>query len=265
MVESVPSFALIHNSIPISLSDQERLAPSVSVIRYGHSSQAIDGAVNATYRIVDTSDQGQLVAFDVMGHQWECMIPLLGTFQISNVLGALTAFLCSGGNLDRVIPALSNLKPLLGRMEHICSHNGGQIYVDYAHTPQGITLALQALRPCTKGKLGVIFGCGGDRDRSKRPLMGAAAAMYSDWIIVTDDNPRSEDPADIRQHILVGCPNAQSIAPRQEALRQAIACLQPGDCLLVAGKGHETTQIIGNHVLPHSDQECVRRYCQAMQ
>jgi UDP-N-acetylmuramoyl-L-alanyl-D-glutamate--2,6-diaminopimelate ligase len=260
MVTHAPCYALIHNSIPISLADQERIAPNVSVIRYGHYSQSIPGAHNATYRIVDTSAQGQMVEFHVMDQTWLSWVPLLGVFQISNVLGALIAFACSGGNLATVIPALSHLKPLLGRMEYICTYNGAHIYVDYAHTPQGLTLALQALRPCTKGKLGVVFGCGGDRDGSKRPLMGNVAAMYSDWAIVTDDNPRSEDPAMIRQHVLVGCPRAQSISPRQEALRQAMACLEPGDCLLIAGKGHETTQIIGSHVLPYSDQECVRRY-----
>jgi UDP-N-acetylmuramoyl-L-alanyl-D-glutamate--2,6-diaminopimelate ligase len=255
-----PAFALISNTIPLFTHDQKRIQSNVSVIRYGQNTGTISGVDNATYRIISRTFNSQRILFDVMGHQWESDIPLIGGFQIHNVLAAILAFLCTGGTLDQVIPALSNLTPVLGRMEHVAEYNGANIYVDYSHTPQGIEMALQALRPCTPGQLGIVFGCGGDRDALKRPLMGQAAQKYSDWVIVTDDNPRREDPFDIRQHILVGCPSALSISPRSAALAHAIDRLNPGDALLVAGKGHEKTQTIGHHILEHSDQAWIKAY-----
>lgn len=262
MVDQEPAFAIISNTVPLSISDQELISSSVSIIRYGNDTKAIPGAENATYRILGKTAKSQKVLFRVMGKEWETQIPLIGEFQISNVLAALLAFVCTGGKLDDAIPILSHLKPVLGRMEHVVEYNGANIYVDYSHTPQGIALALQALRPCTSGKLGIVFGCGGERDTLKRPLMGQEAEKYSDWVIVTDDNCRGEDPAEIRQHILVGCPSALSITPRPAALQYAIDQLAPGDGLLVAGKGHETTQIIGNHIIQHSDQAWIKEYCQ---
>ena len=261
MENRAPTFALISNTVPISISDQERIPPSISVIRYGHYTQAIPGAVNATYRILDSTAKSQRVLFHLMGQEFETMIPLLGAFQIHNVLAALLAFVCTGGEMSEVIPVLSQLHPVLGRMEHVTEYKGADVYVDYSHTPQGIALALQALRPCISGKLGIVFGCGGERDALKRPVMGQAAAQYSDWVIITDDNPRGENPVDIRQHIMVGCPSALSISPRTAALQRAMERLNPGDGLLIAGKGHEKTQIIGHHILKHSDQEWVMDYC----
>ncbi|MBM3631750.1 MAG: UDP-N-acetylmuramoyl-L-alanyl-D-glutamate--2,6-diaminopimelate ligase [Alphaproteobacteria bacterium] len=260
-----PAFALISNTIPLFTHDQKRIKSNVSVIRYGQDTGAVSGADNATYRIISRSFNSQQVLFDVMGHQWKSEIPLIGGFQIHNVLAAILAFVCTGGTLDELIPVLPNLTPVLGRMEHVAQYNGAHIYVDYSHTPQGIEMALRALRPSTPGQLGIVFGCGGDRDALKRPLMGQAAQKYSDWVVVTDDNPRREDPADIRQHILVGCPDAQSISPRSAALAHAISRLKPGDALLVAGKGHETTQTIGHHVLEHSDHAWIQSYCEKTQ
>ncbi len=262
LADQGPAFALISNSIPLFTHDHKRIKPNVSVIRYGQDTGAISGAENATYRIISRTFKSQRVLFDVRGRQWESDISLIGGFQIHNVLAAILAFICTGGTLDQVIPILSKLTPVLGRMEHVAEHNGANIYVDYSHTPQGIEMALQALHPCTSGELGIVFGCGGDRDALKRPLMGQAAQKYSDWVVVTDDNPRGEDPDHIRQHILVGCPSAQSISPRSAALAHAIDRLNPGDALLVAGKGHETTQTIGHHVLEHSDQDWIKAYCQ---
>jgi UDP-N-acetylmuramoyl-L-alanyl-D-glutamate--2,6-diaminopimelate ligase len=257
-----PAFALISNTIPLFTHDQKRMPSNVSVIRYGQDTGAISGADNATYRILSRTFNSQRVLFDVMGHSWESDIPLIGGFQIHNVLAAILAFVCTGGTLDQVIPILSRLTPVLGRMEHVAEYNGANIYVDYSHTPQGIEMALQALRPCTSGRLGIVFGCGGDRDALKRPLMGQAAQKYSDFVIITDDNPRNEDPVDIRQHILVGCPSALCLSPRSAALAHAIDGLNPGDALLVAGKGHETTQTIGHHVLEHSDIAWIKTYCE---
>jgi UDP-N-acetylmuramoyl-L-alanyl-D-glutamate--2,6-diaminopimelate ligase len=261
MVEKEPCYALIHNSIKIRPSDHECVPKNVSFIRYGPKDHAIVGAQNATYRIVEKTPQGQIVDFDCIQHRWTCLIPLIGHFQIDNVLAALIAFVCAGGKIESAISALSGLKAVLGRMEHVTTYQGGHIYVDYAHTPQALALALQTLRQYTSGKLGVVFGCGGDRDATKRPLMGQAAAEHSDWVIVTDDNPRNEDPDSIRKNILIGCPHADSIGPRSAALVSALQRLQPGDVLLISGKGHETTQTIGDHILHHSDQEWVRDYC----
>jgi len=260
LTENAPAYALIHNSIPLSLSDRELLSKTVSIIRYGQENQAIVGTENATFKILKSTSGGQYVAFAWRDHVWKSFIPLIGVFQISNVLAAVCAFVCAGGNIADVTTVLPLLKPILGRMEHVKTYNGAHIYVDYAHTPQGLLLALQALRSCTSGALGVVFGCGGERDALKRPLMGQVAAKHSDWVIVTDDNPRTEDPLDVRQHILVGCPGAESIGPRPAALRHAMEKLKPGDALLIAGKGHETTQTIGTHILHHSDQQWVREY-----
>ena len=133
--------------------------------------------------------------------------------------------------------------------------NGALVFVDYAHTPDALTTALTALRPHVMGRLVVVFGAGGDRDRGKRPLMGAAAAAAADLAYVTDDNPRSEDPATIRAAVLAGCPDAIEIGDRAEAILTAIDGLEPGDALLIAGKGHETGQIVGDDILPFDDVE----------
>jgi UDP-N-acetylmuramoyl-L-alanyl-D-glutamate--2,6-diaminopimelate ligase len=156
-----------------------------------------------------------------------------------------------------VFPALENLKGAKGRLELVGSSRGAPIFVDYAHKPDALAKALDALRPYVSGKLVVVFGAGGDRDRGKRPLMGAVAAENADRIIVTDDNPRSEDAATIRAAILAQAHGATEIGDRREAIRSAIAGLQRGDVLLIAGKGHETGQIIGDRTVPFSDHEAV--------
>ena len=153
--------------------------------------------------------------------------------------------------------ALEHLEGAKGRLELVGERNGAPIFVDYAHKPDALAKALQALRPYAKRKLVVVFGAGGDRDAGKRPLMGAIAAEKADRVIVTDDNPRSENPAAIRAAILAAAPGADEIGDRAEAIRAAIAALQPGDALLIAGKGHETGQIVGDQVLPFSDHEAV--------
>ena len=142
-----------------------------------------------------------------------------------------------------------------GRLERVGERNGAPIFVDYAHKPDALAKALQALRPYAKRKLVVVFGAGGDRDAGKRPLMGEIAANDADTVIITDDNPRSENPAAIRAAILASAKDAREIGDRAEAIRVAIAGLQPGDALLIAGKGHETGQIVGDRVLPFSDHD----------
>ena len=183
-------------------------------------------------------------------------LPLIGEFQALNALTAAGLALSLGLPFETVADGLRNLQPVKGRLEFVTeTASGAGIFVDYAHTPDGLNVLLRAARPHTAGNLTVVFGCGGDRDALKRPLMGEIAAKYADRVIVTDDNPRTEDPASIRQAILEKTPGAEEIADRGEAIRAAIAGLQKGDTLLIAGKGHETGQIIGDTVVPFSDRE----------
>lgn len=184
-------------------------------------------------------------------------VPLLGEFQISNALVAAGLALAAGAPIDRVLPAISTLKGVPGRLERVGYARGGMVVIDYAHKPEALDHALRALRSSATGRLICVFGCGGDRDRAKRPLMGAIAANQADLVIVTDDNPRGENPAMIRAAILAACPGAGEIADRAEAIRTAINLMQSGDVVLIAGKGHETGQIIGDTTIPFSDHEAV--------
>ncbi len=188
-------------------------------------------------------------------------LPLAGSFQASNALVAAGLCLATGSSAGEVFAALEQLEGAPGRLELIGRRAGAPIFVDYAHKPDALEKALRALRPFVTGKLVVVFGCGGNRDAGKRPLMGEIAARLADLAIVTDDNPRSEDPARIRAEVLAGAAGARNmreIGDRATAIAEAVALLGPGDGLLVAGKGHETGQIIGTETLPFSDSACVR-------
>ena len=183
-------------------------------------------------------------------------LPLIGEFQALNALAAAALCLSLGMEFPAVAAGLASLKPVKGRLELVGkTADGAAILVDYAHTPDGLDVLLRAVRPHTAGKLTVVFGCGGDRDAGKRPLMGEIAGRQADAVIVTDDNPRTENPAAIRAAILAAVPGAMEIADRGEAIRTAIAGLRKGDTLVIAGKGHETGQIVGRKVLPFSDHE----------
>lgn len=189
---------------------------------------------------------------------------LIGAFQARNLLAALGLVVATGVPLDEAAVQLGTLEGAPGRMQHVADlPSGAAIYVDYAHKPEALRQALEALRPHCGGKLHLVFGCGGDRDRGKRPEMGAIAARLADSVIVTDDNPRSEDPAAIRRAILDACPGALEIGDRRAAIAAAIERLGPGDLLLVAGKGHETCQIVGEEVLPFDDAAVVRDLVEA--
>jgi UDP-N-acetylmuramoyl-L-alanyl-D-glutamate--2,6-diaminopimelate ligase len=188
---------------------------------------------------------------------FEVRLPLVGEFQIENAMVAAALAIATGDNAGSVFAALEHLSGAKGRLERIGESRGAQIFVDYAHKPDALAKALEALRPYVSGQLVVVFGAGGDRDRGKRPLMGAVAAAKADRVIVTDDNPRSEDAAAIRAAIMAAARGATEIGDRREAIRRAIADLRPGDVLLIAGKGHETGQIIGNRIMPFSDHEAV--------
>jgi len=210
-------------------------------------------------RLVEAAVEGfaQMLTLEHRGRTHMIKLPLVGEFQIENALVAAGLAIGTGSEPAAVLATLEHLEGAKGRLERVGEHNGAPIFVDYAHKPDALAKALQALRPYAKGKLVVIFGAGGDRDAGKRPIMGAIAAENADQIIVTDDNPRSENPETIRAAILAAAKGAADIGDRAEAIRVGIAALQPGDALLIAGKGHETGQIIGDKVLPFSDHEAV--------
>jgi UDP-N-acetylmuramoyl-L-alanyl-D-glutamate--2,6-diaminopimelate ligase len=200
--------------------------------------------------------EGQNLSLIHNGKTVRIALPLVGRFQAENVLVAAGLAIGLGEDPAGVFAALAHLKGAPGRLEHVANApNGAAIYVDYAHTPDALETVLKAVRPHVAGRLHVVFGCGGDRDAGKRPLMGAAAAKFADALIVTDDNPRSEDPAAIRRAILAACPGADEIGDRAEAIRAGIAALAPGDVLVIAGKGHESGQTAGGVTRPFSDRD----------
>jgi len=202
---------------------------------------------------------GQRLVLATRNGQHEIYLPLVGDFQVSNALVAAGLVITTGGEEALVLHALESLKGAKGRLDLVASsRKGAPIFVDYAHTPDALEKAILALRPYVKRKLAVVFGCGGDRDKGKRPLMGAIVAKYADIPYVTDDNPRTEDPAVIRAAVMAACPGGIEIGDRALAIRTAVDALEEGDILLVAGKGHEPGQTIGAKVLPFSDHDAVK-------
>ena len=210
-------------------------------------------------RLLQSADDGfaQMLRLEYERKSFQLRLPLVGEFQIENALVAAGLAIATGGDAPSVFAALEHLSGAKGRLERVGTSRGAQIFVDYAHKPDALAKALEALRPYVSGRLVVVFGAGGDRDRGKRPLMGAVASQKADRVIVTDDNPRSEDAAAIRAAIIAAVPDATEIGDRREAIRRAIAELRSGDVLLIAGKGHETGQIIGDRIIPFSDHEAV--------
>jgi UDP-N-acetylmuramoyl-L-alanyl-D-glutamate--2,6-diaminopimelate ligase len=210
-------------------------------------------------RLTDAAIDGfaQRLTVEHAGKKHDIRLPLVGAFQIENALVAAGLAIATGGEPGAVFASLASLKGAKGRLDFIGERNGAPIFVDYAHKPDALDKALEALRPYVKRELVVVFGCGGDRDAGKRPLMGEIAAKAADRVIVTDDNPRSENPAAIRAAILAAAPGASEIGDRREAIHSAVASLKAGDALLVAGKGHEIGQIVGDRTLPFSDHEAV--------
>ena len=198
------------------------------------------------------------------GEEHDVELPLIGEFQAINAVTAATIALALGEAPQEVWAGMSKLKPVRGRMEHVGqSKTGGHVFVDYAHTPDGLNVLLRAARPHAPGRIIAVFGCGGDRDADKRPKMGAIAAKFADVVIVTDDNPRGEEPSSIRAQILKAAPNATEIGDRAQAIREAVSMLKPGDALMIAGKGHETGQIIKGVTHPFSDQDVARAALEA--
>jgi UDP-N-acetylmuramoyl-L-alanyl-D-glutamate--2,6-diaminopimelate ligase len=219
------------------------------------------GRRGSELRLVDLTASGfrQRLRIEAFGRMTDVVLPLAGAFQASNALVAAGLVIAGGVSPDEAVASLARLEGTPGRLE-LVGHkaNGAMIFIDYAHKPDALVSALSALRPLTTGRLIVIFGAGGDRDVGKRPLMGKAAAEHADVVIVTDDNPRSEDPAEIRRAVIAAAPDAIEIGDRGRAIAEGIAMLAPGDVLCVAGKGHETGQIVGSDVIPFSDHHAVR-------
>jgi UDP-N-acetylmuramoyl-L-alanyl-D-glutamate--2,6-diaminopimelate ligase len=226
-------------------------ARGLTILTVGRSASGI--------RLVESRIDGfaQLLSIEHGGTEFRVRLPLVGEFQVENALVAAGLAIATGEDPGAVFAALAELRGAKGRLELVGSSHGAPVFVDYAHKPDALAKALDALRPYAAGRLVVVFGAGGDRDRGKRPLMGEIAAEKADRVIVTDDNPRGEDAAAIRGAIMAGAHDAVEIGDRREAIRSAIEGLRRGDVLLIAGKGHETGQIIGDRIVPFSDHEAV--------
>ena len=206
---------------------------------------------------------GQQLVLRHDGNEHKLALPLIGAYQMNNVLTAAGLALATGGEWAATLSGMGRVSPVRGRLERaVISRAGAPVYIDYAHTPDAVEAAIEALRPHVEGRLITVLGAGGDRDEGKRPEMGAVAARLSDVVIITDDNPRSEEPAQIRRAVLGGAPEATEIGDRREAIAAAITMAKAGDIVLVAGKGHEQGQIVGDQVLPFDDVT-VARECAA--
>lgn len=205
------------------------------------------------------SDAGWKLKISIGGETFPCDFPLPGEFQVSNMLCALAIVVGCGDKAADAVACVEKLTGVPGRLElAVRLPNSASVLVDYAHTPDALAAVLATVKPHVRGRLGVVFGCGGDRDKGKRPEMGKIAAEQADFAIVTDDNPRSEDAAAIRRDIMAACPSCREIGDRRDAIAAGMADLAEGDVLVLAGKGHEEGQIVGDNVLPFNDAEVAR-------
>lgn len=247
--------AILNADVP-EYQDLRAVCKQHKIVSYGYKGEEI--------KLLKTKADGigQHVDLEVFGKQYkDIYIPLIGEFQIFNALCALGMATSSPDiAVESAIQALSKLSSVPGRMQYVGAHNGGNIYVDYAHSSDSLEKLLTSTRAHCAGKLHIVFGCGGERDQFKRPLMGAVAANMADAAYVTDDNPRFEDPAKIRQEVMKAAPNATEIPDRREAIKHAITNLKANDILLIAGKGHEDYQIIGNKLVPFNDFEVATQF-----
>ncbi len=245
--------AVINADAPEAPEIQRRVAArGLKIFTVGQKGKAI--------KLLSATREGFGQRLEVQGpsKRHSVILPLVGDFQASNALVAAGLVMATGGEEELTFHALASLKGAKGRLDMVArAASSAPVFVDYAHTPDALENAMTALRPYVRDKLHVVFGCGGDRDKGKRPLMGAVAAKLADRLYVTDDNPRTEEPAIIRAEIMAAAPGAVEIGSRAEAIRAAVEALGAGDVLLVAGKGHEQGQKIGKTVIPFSDHEAV--------
>ena len=231
-------------------------AAGQTVWRFGRSGQASEIEIED----IEPAADGQIVSFRLFGRPHRTRLPFTGEFQAFNALAALGAIAAEDHDPDTAAACLEGLHGVRGRLELAArTRSGAPVYVDYAHKPGALAAALEALRPSVHGRLVVVFGAGGDRDAGKRGQMGAVADRLADLAIVTDDNPRTEDPAAIRAAVLSACPGALEIPDREQAIAAGMESLGADDALLVAGKGHETSQIEGGVVRPFDDRAVARR------
>lgn len=231
----------------------------VKIISYGRMADEL--------RLINLAPKsaGQMVTLEIFGNRQEVMLPLAGEFQVMNALCALGLVIGAGGGAAAASKALSKVTNVPGRLELVSKlTNNAAIYVDYAHSPDALETVLEAVRSHAKGKIHVVFGCGGDRDKGKRAEMGRIAGLYADRAIVTDDNPRTEDPVQIRSEIIVACPDALNIGDRFSAIETAIKALESEDILVVAGKGHEEGQVVGTETISFNDKKAVQQIVSAL-
>ncbi len=266
LAAKVGLFDLLPAGRPVVVNADSDVADTVvaAAKARGHAIVTV-GRGGADLRLLDVRADGlaALLTLTDAGRTRTARLPLAGEFQVSNALVAAALCIATGSPPDGVFDALATLKGAPGRLELVGTRGTAPVFVDYAHKPDALDTVLATLRPLVTGHLVVVFGCGGDRDGGKRPIMGAIAARGADRVIVTDDNPRSEEPAAIRRAILEGTSGGRAevteIADRAAAIEAAVGALRDGDVLVVAGKGHETGQIVGDKVLPFSDLDCARR------
>jgi UDP-N-acetylmuramoyl-L-alanyl-D-glutamate--2,6-diaminopimelate ligase len=252
---------LLPEGAPAVIDADSAVAPRVDeAVRAAGRKPFAVGARGEAIRLAEAKREGFSTRLKLLhaGRAYDVILPLPGDFQVSNALVAAGLCIASGSDPAPVFAALEKLEGAPGRLERVGEKDGAPVFVDYAHKPDALDKALSALRPFVAGRLIVVFGCGGDRDPGKRPMMGEIATRAADVVIVTDDNPRSEDPAAIRAAILAAAPGAREIGDRAQAIRAGVALLRPGDALVIAGKGHETGQIVGERVLPFSDADEAR-------
>ncbi|MDB5704555.1 MAG: UDP-N-acetylmuramoyl-L-alanyl-D-glutamate--2,6-diaminopimelate ligase [Sphingomonas bacterium] len=249
------------NGTVVVWADDPASARVVEIARERGNRVISVGTQGETLKLVsrDPTLLGQGLAIEAGGKTHKVMLPLIGAYQAANALTAAGLVIATGGDVAATLAALGRLQPVRGRLERaVIARSGAPVYVDYAHTPDALEAAIAALKPHVSGRLIVVFGAGGDRDQGKRAEMGAVAAAMADRIYVTDDNPRSEDPAAIRAMVMQGVPGATEIGSRRDAIGAAIAEAGPQDIVLVAGKGHEQGQIVGDMVLPFDDVSVAR-------
>lgn len=251
---------LLPAGMPVVINRDEPYAREAAEVAANKHPLIGVGRAGETLTLLSVSPEGfsQRLKVWADSREHEVLLPLVGDYMAGNALVAAGLAIATGEDVVASLQAISGLQGVPGRLERVGEVNGGLVVVDYAHKPDALVAVLGALRAYASGRLICVFGCGGDRDKGKRPVMGTIAAEKADIAIVTDDNPRSEDPATIRAEVMAASPKLREIGDRAEAIRSAVGMLQAGDLLVVAGKGHETGQIIGDRTLPFSDHEVVR-------